>query len=215
MIKEVKMGNYTRTINENTSETAFNFYTDLTATDKLKFVNNVVNTIVDGVNYNSIILDLIFDFEIIDIFTDVDISEITESPNHIEAIEDFIAETNVVEIVKANVKEGLIAELYNAVNRGIEYKTGIHRNPINDSLSNLIDIFTDKFKGVDIESLMEVAKKFNDNTGELTPERMLEAYANTDYLKNKINHDLEEKHIHEEKIKLLLNDHNKPKKAGK
>ena len=42
-------------------DTAFSFYTDLNAVNKVKFVNNVTNYIVDE-NYNAIIRDLMFDF---------------------------------------------------------------------------------------------------------------------------------------------------------
>ena len=38
------------------------------------FVNSVVDTLIDDDSYNSIIKDLIFDFNIIRVFTDIDTS---------------------------------------------------------------------------------------------------------------------------------------------
>lgn len=215
MIKEAKTGVYIRTVDGKETEYSFNYFTDLTASKKIAFVNNVVNTIVAD-SYNSVIIDLIFDFEIISIFTDVDVSEIDESPNQIDAIEDLLAETNIVDIVVNNVKEGLIDELRHSINSNIRYKTGLNVSTVEEALAKLINTFESIIKGIDANELMEVAKKINENTGALTPERLLEAYANTGYLDDKIAHDIEK--IEKEKelskvIKPMIQDHKK--KAGK
>lgn len=176
----VKSGVYINAVGDDVD---FNFYTSLSASNKINFVNSVVEIIV-GDNYNSIIKDLIFDYMIIDVFTDVDVSYIKESTNTIDEIENLVDNTNIVEIVKMNVGNKIIDELKDAVDLGIEYRTGIHRNPIAESLSGLIDTFEQKIASVDLDSMMEIAQSISGISGELAPEKMLEAYANTDMYKN-------------------------------
>ena len=69
-MKNIMMGVYTH----NDVDYNFNFATDISAYNKLVFVNSVVETIVSDDNYNSIVRDLIFDFNIVKVFTDVDTS---------------------------------------------------------------------------------------------------------------------------------------------
>lgn len=163
-------------------DTAFSFYTDLSAVNKVKFVNTVTNYIVDE-NYNAIIRDLMFDFEIVDIFTDVDLTEIRESVDSLSKIEEFLSETKVVEIVKANMTDGLLQALNKAVDDNISYRTGVQRNSFSDALSNLLETVNRKMNDIDTESLMEVAQKLNNMTGDLSADSILEAYANSDLYK--------------------------------
>lgn len=160
----------------------FDFYTSLTATDKINFVNSVTNIIV-GENYNYIIKDLVFDYVIIKIFTKVDTSKIDESSNSIDMIEEFLEETNIVDIVKINVENGLIEELEKAVDLNIEYHTGIHTNPLNQSLTSLVNTIEKKVNEVDLNSAMEMAKVFSEMTDELTPENIVKAYTSSDIFK--------------------------------
>lgn len=178
MKNNVKMGVYTR----NGKEVTFNFYTSIRAVDKIKFIDSVTGYVV-GNNYNSVIRDMMFDFAIIDVFTDVDITEIINSDDAINMIEDLLDETNIVDIVKANAERGLIAELEKAVDDNIEYCTGIHKNPLTESLSNLVNTIERKLDGIDTAAMMEVAQIFSGMTGELTPEKMLDAYANSNVFK--------------------------------
>lgn len=204
MKRIVKTGVYTY----NGEEHTFNFYTSLRAVDKLKFVKGVSNSIIED-DYNSVIRHLIFDFMIINTFTDVDISEIENAADSISKIEDFLLETNIVEIVKANAEIGLIEELNNAVDDNIEYRTGIHKNPLTESLSRLLNTIEKKVSGVDTDGMMKMAEVIGSMTGELTPEKIVEAYANSDLFKKRLNEVQEEKKKHNvevEKIGKALRD---------
>ena len=186
MMKNMMTGSYV--YNEDT--TNFDFYTSLNAINKIKFVNSVTDIVV-GENYNYIIKDLFFNYMIIKIFTTVDTSKIDEATDSINMIEEFLEETNIVDIVKANVEYGLIEELKRAVDLNIEYHTGIHTNPLNQALTSLVNTLEKKIDEVDLNSAMEMAKKFSGMTGELTPESVMKAYMETDiYKKNLV--DLEE-----------------------
>lgn len=195
MKRNVKTGVYIR----NGEEHTFNFFTSLRAVDKLKFVNGITNILIED-NYNSVIKELMFDFMIISIFTDVDVSEIENTPDSISSIEDFLSETNIVEIVTANADAGVIDELNKAVDDNIEYRTGIHKNPLAESLSNLLNTIEKKFSGIDTGNMMKMAEVIGGMTGELTPEKMLEAYANSNLFKERFAEIQEEKKKHNAEV---------------
>lgn len=196
-MKNIKTGTY---INYTTDESYnFEFATDLSAYRKMMFVNYVVNSIVDDDRYDSIVRDLIFDFGIVSIFTDVDTSFINRTDdegnliNPIIFIEQFLEETNVVDIVKANMEAGILEELNKAVDKSIEYKTGIHPSPISDALASLLSTLENKINEVDLDSMMGMAKKFANMTSELTPESVVNAYINSDMHKKNLEEIAESK----------------------
>lgn len=164
----------------------FKFYTDLTVSKKMKLINSVVNLVIDDTNYNSVIRDLVFDFYVIDIMTDIDTTDLKTSDNFLDDVEDFLLETNIVEIVKANAFPTLFDELNKAVDDSIEYLTGIHKNPLNDAISSLISTFEKKIDEVDLKDMMGMVQKFAGMTGELTPESIMNAYMNSDIHKQNL-----------------------------
>lgn len=194
--KNVKTGAYTY----KNESIPFNFYTELRAVDKIKFINAVCDTLIDT-NYYSVIRDLVFDFQIVNVFTDVVVPELQDSPSPISIIEEFLDDTNIVEIVKANVDKKLIAELEKAVDENIEYRTGIHKNTLEDALTSLLHTVEQKINDVDTEGMMEMAMKLNSISDELTPERILQAYSETDMFKNRIYEKEQERQNHDAVIK--------------
>ena len=175
---EVKSGVYTH----NGEDVSFNFSTNISAYDKVKFVNSVTDMLV-GENYNYVIKNLAFDFCIVAVFSDVDTSSVTEAKDGITAMEEFLNETDIVDIIKANALPGVIGELETAVELNIEYRTGIHINPISSSLSSLLDTIEKKVDEVDLDSLMGAAEAMSGISGEFTPEKIIDAYAKTDIFK--------------------------------
>lgn len=158
----------------------FNFATDLSAASKLKFVNSVVDILVDDKNYNSIIHSLVFDFFIVNIFTDIDTDKLLNSPTFVKDVEQFLEETNIVDIIVTNMKDGLYEELNKAVDLNIEYLTGIHTNPLNEALTSLVNTLEKKVKEIDLDKAMEMANVFSGMTGEFTPESIVNAYLKSD-----------------------------------
>lgn len=183
-MKNIKMGTYINYTNDESYN--FNFATDLTAYRKMMFVNYVVNSIIEDDRYDSIVKDLIFDFGLVSITTDIDTSFINQTDddgniiNPIIFIEKFLEETNVVDIVKANMEIGLLDELNKAVDKSIEYKTGIHPSPIADSLASLLSTLEKKVNEVDLGSAMEMAQKFAGMTDEFNLDNLVKAYMDSD-----------------------------------
>ena len=159
----------TGTFTYNEKDYNFNFVTNISTYDKLSFVNSVVVNVVDDDFYNSIIRDLIFDFEIINTFTNIDADFIINTKdengndiNPIILIEHFLENSKAVEIVKAN----------------IEYLTGIHPNVISNSLSKLIDTFERKVSEVDLSGATEMINLLSGIKDDFTVENAVKAYIN-------------------------------------
>ena len=190
-MKNVMMGTYIRG-----DEThSFNFGTDLSLADKQKFVNSVVSLVVDDTKkqYNSVLRDLIFDFYVVDFLTDVDTAELRDSSFFVNDVEKFLEETNIVDIVMANASPILFDELNNAVDKSIEYITGIHHSPLNDALASLVSVLEKKVKEFDMGSMMAMAQKFANITGNLTPETVVNAYIDSDFHKKNLEEIAESK----------------------
>lgn len=171
----------------NGEEHIFNFRSSLSAVEKVHFVNWVTDVLV-GDDYNYVLKDMIFDFGIINTFTDVDVSYIfsDERDDSISAIEELISKSNIIDIVIANIDEDVIDELRNAVDLNIEYKTGVRNNSISDSIAKLLNTLERKVNGFDLDAdgTMKVINMLNGISDELTMDKMFDAfkksYANDD-----------------------------------
>lgn len=181
MSNYTKFGVYTR----NEEDFEFNYKTALTANEKVKFVKFVTDSLVDD-NYYSVIKNLIFDFAIIEAFTDVDTAYLNDSSNMVDDIESLIEETNIVDIVKANADIEII-ELAKAVDDNISYRTGIRQNTVIDSLSSLINVIEKKIDSLDVnidmDNMMKMADAISGVNGELTADKMIDAFVKTDLFK--------------------------------
>ena len=164
----------------------FNFYADLSVANKAKFVNSVVSLVVDENYYNSVIRDLVFDFYVVDIFTDIDTKKFKDSETFLDNVEDFLLSTNIVEIVKANAFPTLFDELNNAVDKSIQYRTGIHPSPISDALASLLSTLEKKIDEVDLDSMMGMAQKFAGMGEDFSIENVMKAYMNSDIHKQNL-----------------------------
>lgn len=177
-MKNIKTGVYTY----NNEIYDFEFGTDLTMAERVGFVNSVVDLVVDDLNkkYNSIIRDLIFDFYVIDIMTNIDTTKFKTSPAFLDDVEEFLENTNIIDIVKANAFPHLFDELNKAIDNSIEYITGIHQNPFSEALAGLVNTLEKKINEVDLDSMMGMAQKFAGMTEELTIDNVMKAYINSD-----------------------------------
>lgn len=182
MDMNMKTGDYTY----NGESCGFKFYTNLSVENKAKFVNSVVSLVVDENHYNSVIRDLVFDFYIVDVMTDIKTTELKKSDTFLNDVEDFLLSTNIVEIVKANAFPTLIDELNKAVDKSIAYLTGIHPNPLNEAIASLLSALEKKINEVDLDSMMDMAQKLASMTGEFTPDSIVNAYMNSDMHKKNL-----------------------------
>lgn len=179
----IRTGVYT---NADGDSIPFKFKTSLSMQEKMSFVKSVTNTIV-GDNYMSLARNMFFDFYIIEFFTDIDTNVFDnnglDGGQLIYTIENLLSETNISDIVKENIDKSLLVELNQAVDLDIEYRTGIRENTIEKSLIRLIDTFDRKIESINSEDMMNVIGMLASMSDELTPEKMIDAFVNTDVFK--------------------------------
>lgn len=202
-MSEIKTGVY---INPTTKEEiTFAYRTKLDIKDKIRFVSDVCDVVVSE-QYYSFLKDLIFDFEIIGIFTDIDVSEIIRSDDYIGEVEKIVTETKIVDIVKSNIDKSIIDELMVAIDNNIEYRTGVHYNPVENSLVELIKIIKDKVESIDTNTIIELANQLSPIANNLTADNIVESYAKSPAF-------LEAMKDRENRIRTVItNDHKKKKK---
>lgn len=187
-MKEMKNGVFTY----NNEDYNFDFTTSLSAYEKQMFVKTVVNNLVDEEGYDVVLRDLIFDFVIIEMFTNIDTSFINvkdEDGNDVSqiiTIEHFLNESNVVDVVKANIEDGLLDELNYAIDLNIQYLTGIQVNPLGESVASLVSTLEKKINEVDLEGMMGMAQKFAGMTEGFNLENLINAYMNSDVHKENL-----------------------------
>lgn len=172
---------YTR----NGEEIEFNYYTNLSMSKKLAFVNTVVSVVVGDDYYYPMLKDMIFDFQLVNFFSDVDtgIDFDDDSVELLDKIDEFLYESNAADVLKLNIDFDVLTELYDSIDKAIEYKTGIHPSSIADGIASLLDTVEKKFAGIDMDSMKDMANVFGKLQGNITPEKMLEAYAKSDVFK--------------------------------
>lgn len=177
------------------TEHEFNCYPDIPMSRKIAFVANVTKFLTSGGMYNGIAKKMFFDFEIINAFTDIN-TDIEGQEDAIGFIEDMVYNTDIVEKVKTNIASSVLMGLETAVNENIEYLTGIHINPIENAIANLISsdwmtgmilkILTnanEKLNRLDMDALSGFMNKIKDMPLDFTPDKVIEAYMNTDMFK--------------------------------
>lgn len=187
-MKEMKNGVFTY----NDKDYNFDFATSLSAYEKQIFVKTVVNNIIDESGYDVVIRDLVFDFVIIEMFTNIDTSFINmkdengDDINSIIPIEHFLVESNVVDVVKENMAAGLLDELNHAIDLNIQYLTGIKVNPLSEALASLVSTLEKRVNEIDLESATDMARKFANMTEEFNLENIVGAYINSDVHKKNL-----------------------------
>lgn len=181
MVKNVMTGSYTY----NDEAKNFKFYTNLTMSEKIEFISGVTNVLIDE-SYLPVLRDMMFDYFVIKLFTDVNTPNIGEDDDVIEIIEEFLEETNIVDIVKANMDFGLIEELNYGIDKNIEYKTGIRKNDLNEALASLVNTLERKVNEIDLTGAMEMVSKFAGMTDDFTTENIVKAFTTTDMFKKNV-----------------------------
>ena len=224
----VKTGSYTY----NEKEYNFNFYTDINVLTKSAFVTGVTDVLVTEKHYNAVIRNVVIEYQILNVFTDVFAEEDIRSALYVDEgsdfdlnkLEEFMRDTQIADVVMANVREGLIDELIEAVDKDIEYKTGIHRNPIGEAVAGLLGTLEQRVKDIDIDGLMSFAEAFNGVSGDdMTPEKLWDAYAESKAFKKVIESRKNTVELSEKDVKRitklvekdLVEVANKPKRGRK
>lgn len=177
---DIMTGTYTL----NGVEKTFNYVTDISIVKKQSFVKFVTDIVVDGIDYMSVLRDMIFNYAVIKMFTNFDSSDENEADDRIAYIEEIVYKTNIASTVKDNMVDGLLTELNNAVDDNISYHTGLHKNKLLDSLVGLINIIEYKTKSIDVKELMNATKVLSDNVDKIDADSIVNAYIKSKEIDN-------------------------------
>lgn len=188
----------TKYFNKDGKEVDFSCYKDIPIIRKVNFINNIVNIVVEDNNYYAILRDLIFDWMLVDVFTDIDVSEIKESPNSILAMEDFI-DLGVAEIVKECIDENVLTELNQAVDDAIAYKTGIHKNELLDAMTTLVHSLDNTVKKLESDDMVKIIQKLGKASDDLTTDNIVQSYMKSDMFGKTIK-EIKEEHDRQDKV---------------
>ena len=165
----------------NGEEIEFNYYANPSMSKKFSFVRSVVDVVCGDDYYFPMIRNMIFDFYLIKFFSDIVVY--SEDKDSIDYVEGFLANNNAATIIKLGMDSDVLQELYENVDKMIEYKTGIHPSPIENVVSKILDTLEHKFANIDVDAMTGMANVFGKLQGDITPEKMLEAYAKSDVFK--------------------------------
>jgi len=200
----------------NGEEMQFMYYTSLPAKKKVQFISIITSLLFTGDNYNSLLKDVAFKYAVIRTFTTADVSAISNKENNaIDEMENIVYNSDIIEIVKNDIDEELWKELEEAVELNIEYKTGIHRNPLMDNLASLFKTLEDRMKDVDLSKLDAVNELATSLKGQnVDYEKLAQAYMNTDLSRNLVEKREAEKQARTKRIDELAKTA-KPKKSKK
>ena len=165
----------------NGEEIEFSYYANPSMSKKFSFVRSVVDVVCGDDYYFPMIRNMIFDFYLIKFFSDIVVY--SEDKDSIDYVEEFLANNNAATIIKLGIDSDVLQELYENVDKMIEYKTGIHPSPIENVISKILDTLEQKFANIDVDAMTGMANVFGRLQGDITPEKMLEAYAKSDVFK--------------------------------
>lgn len=165
----------------NGEEIEFSYYANPSMSKKFSFVRSVVDVVCGDDYYFPMIRNMIFDFYLIKFFSDIVVY--SEDKDSIDYVEEFLANNNAATIIKLGMDSDVLQELYENVDKMIEYKTGIHPSPIENVISKILDTLEQKFANIDVDAMTGMANVFGKLQGDITPEKMLEAYAKSDVFK--------------------------------
>ena len=167
-------------------EKTFTYRDNLTVAEMINFVDKTTNLIVTD-TYEYIIRDMMFDYMVIRMFTDIDCSEIDEcetANTSFEMIRDLVYGTIVADVVKSEIAPGLLDELNKAIDYTVEVRTGVRINRVENALIDLISMITEKLSSYDVDAMSGAAKVFSGlQGGDFNVNSLLEAYAKSDVFK--------------------------------
>ena len=198
------------TIDENANEKVeFSFVSFLSALQKMKFVNTVLAFVCHSDKvYYPFLRNIAFDYAVVKMFAqDIDITDILgideNNPtrdNYVVLAEELSARTDIASIIKNALPQTLIAELSIAVNNNIEIQIGLHKDILSDALAGLLITADQKLKNINLEEITGLAKNMSSIAGDITPDKVLKTFAESNIHKDGMNEIVGEKN---QKIKDL------------
>ena len=183
---------YTITKDGTTETNECKIFTNLSIKSKIGLVNFVVNTIVDDTDFYFIATDIIFNFALVKFLTDVDIDIDKNVGLGLTELEEFFDGNDIVDVIRDTLGKDFINKLYQSVQYGVEYKTGVKINDVSQSFIKLLDTIEEKISKIDMGEMLNTVKVISSFNGNFSPDNILNDFAKTDIFKEKIRKGIED-----------------------
>lgn len=169
-----------------------NIFTNLSMQNKVGLVNFVVNSVVDDTDFYFIATDIIFNFALVKFLTDIDIDIDENVGLGLTELEEFFDGNDIVDVIRDTLGKDFINKLYQSVQYGIEYRTGVKINDVSQSFIRLLDTVEEKVSKIDMGEMLNAVKVISSFNGNFSPDNILNAFAKTDIFKEKIRKNIED-----------------------
>lgn len=173
----------------NGEQKEFHYSPSATYAEKTTFVKTVIDSVfVDG-NYISLLKDVIFNFALVQMFTDIDLPS-----DDIDEFDTFDKETNIVTRLKEALSEtnyNLVGTLSSSVDESIEYRKNAPQNVQDDvstAIVGLIKTIQQKIEDFDLGVSSDEVIGLLENLGnsDINAENLVNAYLGSDAFKNNV-----------------------------
>lgn len=138
--------------------------------------------------YYSLLKDIVFDFVLIYEFSNVSVDHILgSSGDQYDLMEEYVHGNSIASIIKDAYGADAIDRAKNAIDDMIAYKTGIYENRAIKAFASLADYASAYIKNIPIDDMQEFVNRVNNMQGEITADKILEAYAKSDAIQNTVS----------------------------
>lgn len=175
----------------NGEDVEFHYSSSATYFEQTEFVY-AVTSVVAGDDYLPLLKDIVFNYTLVTIFTDIDTSNFKnegEENIDIDKFAEFDEQTGVSAFLKSAIDENVLTALEDSVDCNIAYKTGIWKDSITTAIAELIKSLQKRVAEWDVniksEEVSEFIEKFN--SSDLNADALVNAYLQTAVHKENVN----------------------------
>lgn len=190
----------------NNEEVEYHYSPTMTYSEQVSFVKSVSNMVLfnDG-TYIPLLKDIMFNFFLINDFTDIDISMFNNEFGDfdIDKFADFDNNTGLSNSIKTNIDTTLLYNLIDSVDSCIAYKTGISKDNIGMAVVELINTLKKKIdtfgNNIDSDTVLKFMQNFNESG--LNANEIAKVYFNSNEFKHGIAEVVDEKNATIKKLR--------------
>lgn len=198
----------TATYTYNGVQNEYNYTKTISYSEQVAFVKMVSDTLVmsDGKYYIPLLKDVVFNLMLVTYFTDIESWKYSDEDGNIDMdkFAKFNEATGISEDLKSLIDSDILYNLLDSVDVCVAYRTGIGKDNISMAMTEMVNAITKKISdfGSNIDSAMlkEFIEKFNKS--DLTANKIVQEYFNSNLYKKNLREVADEKN---KKIKKLKN----------
>lgn len=157
---------------------AFNYVKNPNRSELQEYVDAVVNVLVADGHYHPLMRNIVADFLLIYIFSDIDVHDILESND--AAMEEYVNSNTIAAVIKDGFGTDLTNEIMEAIDDGIAYKVGFYKNPVSVEFAKLINKINNFATQINVDDMEKFIKNVNSIEDNLTADKIVNAYATSE-----------------------------------